>query len=180
DSLADLAAYVREYQLPFPLLKDADAAVADEFGAERTPEAFLLDAERRVRYRGRIDRLPHGVRRSGERQDLALALAELLDGRPVSCPVTRVAGCRIGRLPKGRRHGDVTYHGQVAQLLNQRCAACHHSGGIAPFALTDYRTVAGWSATVREVVRDGRMPPWFADPRFGHFRNDARLSDAEK
>jgi peroxiredoxin len=180
DSLADLATYAHDYQLPFPILKDPDAAVADAFRAERTPEAFLLDASRRVRYRGRIDRLAAGARQAGGRQDLALALDELLGGRPVSCPVTRVAGCRIGRLPQGRRHGDVTYSGQVARLLDRHCAACHHAGGIAPFPLTDYATVAGWSATLREVVRDGRMPPWFADPRFGHFRNDARLSDAEK
>src|SRR5262249_14117588 len=35
-------------------------------------------------------------------------------------------------------------------------------------------------ATIREVVDDGRMPPWSADPRFGKFVNDARLSDQEK
>jgi peroxiredoxin len=167
DSPADLAAFADERQLPFPILKDPDAAVADSFGAERTPEAFLLDVGRAVRYRGRIDRL-------------APALEEVLGGRPVSSPVTRVAGCRIGRQPKARRHGDVTYRGQVAGILDRRCGTCHHAGGIAPFALTGYDTVAAWSATVGEVVRDGRMPPWFADPRFGHFRNDARLSDAEK
>ena len=38
----------------------------------------------------------------------------------------------------------------------------------------------GWGATIREVVELGRMPPWFADPRYGHFANDARLSDQEK
>src|SRR5262249_7925111 len=38
----------------------------------------------------------------------------------------------------------------------------------------------GWAETIREVVQLGRMPPWFADPKFGHFKNDARLSDKEK
>ena len=33
---------------------------------------------------------------------------------------------------------------------------------------------------IREVVQEGRMPPWFADPKYGHFANDARLSDEEK
>ena len=55
DSLAGLAGYARTHKLPFPLLKDADHALADRLGAERTPEAFVLDQRRTVRYRGRID-----------------------------------------------------------------------------------------------------------------------------
>ena len=39
----------------FPLLKDPGNEVADDFGAQRTPEVFVLDADRKVRYRGRID-----------------------------------------------------------------------------------------------------------------------------
>src|SRR5262245_63108552 len=33
---------------------------------------------------------------------------------------------------------------------------------------------------IREVVADGRMPPWHADPKFGHFRNDRRLPEADR
>ncbi len=33
---------------------------------------------------------------------------------------------------------------------------------------------------IAEVVRERRMPPWHADPKFGHFRNDISLSDADK
>ena len=55
DSITELAAYARVHKLNFPLLKDPGNRVADLFGAERTPEVFVLDAARRVRYRGRID-----------------------------------------------------------------------------------------------------------------------------
>ena len=51
---------------------------------------------------------------------------------------------------------------------------------MAPFTLSSYDEVVGWAETIREVVQEGRMPPWFADPKFGHFTNDARLSDEEK
>jgi hypothetical protein len=51
---------------------------------------------------------------------------------------------------------------------------------VGPFALTDYEVVVGWAGMMREVVSDGRMPPWSANPEVGHFANDARLSDAEK
>src|SRR5262249_28730741 len=55
DSPADLARFVRLHQLPFPLLRDVGQVIADRFGARRSPEVFVLDGERRVRCRGRID-----------------------------------------------------------------------------------------------------------------------------
>ena len=64
--------------------------------------------------------------------------------------------------------------------MNRRCVECHRAGEIAPFALTSYDEVAGWADTIAEVVDDNRMPPWHANPEYGHFSNDRRLSDAEK
>ncbi len=182
DSLADVAAYVRTYQPPFRVLKDPDNAVADQMGAVRTPEAFVLDQHRVVRYWGRIDdQYGVGVRRPAPtRRDLAEALEELLAGKPVSCPVAAASGCRIGRAPREPTHGEVTYTNQVSRLLQRRCVECHRDGQVAPFPLTSYRDAAGWAAMIREVVAAGRMPPWFADPAHGRFRNDARLSDDEK
>src|SRR5262245_5458576 len=55
DSPARVAEHARKHGLPFPVLKDAVHEAADLFAARRTPEAFVLDAERKVRYRGRID-----------------------------------------------------------------------------------------------------------------------------
>ncbi len=36
-----------------------------------------------------------------------------------------------------------------------------------------------WAKAIREAVLTKKMPPWFADPRFGHFANDRRLSEAD-
>ncbi|MEM9657419.1 MAG: redoxin domain-containing protein, partial [Planctomycetota bacterium] len=55
DSLTEIAAYARRHGIEFPVLKDRGNRVADLLGAERTPEVFLLDRDRTVRYRGRID-----------------------------------------------------------------------------------------------------------------------------
>lgn len=182
DSLADMAAYARRHRLPFPILKDPDHAAADALGAERTPEAFVLDSGRTVRYWGRIDdQYGIGVHRAQpQKRDLADALEDLLAGRPVARPVVASVGCLIGRRLSVPPQGEVTYARHIRPLLEKRCIECHRPGEIAPFALTDSRDVVGWSAMIREVVSEGRMPPWFASPRFGHFRNDARLSPAEK
>lgn len=182
DSLTELGAYVQTHKLAFPVLKDAGNAVADQMGAVRTPEAFVLDQERTIRYWGRIDDqyLVGRQRPAATREDLKQAIEELLAGNSVSVAEAPAVGCRIGRVPKREPHGDVTYSNQIARVLQQRCVECHRPGEIAPFPLTSYEEVAGWGETIREVVEQKRMPPWFANPEHGKFANDARLTDAER
>src|SRR5207247_10195120 len=55
DSAARVAEHAKKHSLPFPVLKDEGNVVADQFGAQRTPEVFLLDGHGRICYRGRID-----------------------------------------------------------------------------------------------------------------------------
>jgi peroxiredoxin len=182
DSLADVAAYAKTHGIPFPILKDPEHTLADAVGAVRTPEVFVLDADRVVRYWGRIDdQYAVGVQRPRTaRRDLAEALADLLAGRPVARPAVPSAGCRIGRLPASPSKGTVTYSTEIIRIVERRCTQCHRPGAVAPFPLTEYRDVRAWSAMIREVVAEGRMPPWFADPAHGTFRNDARLTPDEK
>ena len=181
ESLTSLARYARENGLTFPLLRDVGNDVADRFGAKRTPEAFILDQGRAIRYRGRIDD-QYGVgiqRHTVASQDLIDALEELLAGQVVSRPVTTPVGCLINRgAPPGT--GTVTYTKNIAPILQQRCLECHRAGQIAPFPLTTYKDAAGWSAMIREVVDQGRMPPWSANPKHGKFANDPSLTPSEK
>jgi peroxiredoxin len=186
DSIAELAAFARVHGIEFPLLKDAGNEVADALGALRTPEVFVLDADRKIRYWGRIDD-QYGLgagsgyaRPKAQRRDLAIALDELLAGGAVSEPVTVAKGCIIGRVPKIDAHGEVTYSNQIARILQDRCVSCHREGEIAPFPLKEYDEVIGWAEMIREVIGEGRMPPWFANPEHGKFANDARLSDQQK
>ena len=185
DSLSRLAQFAREHDLPFPVLKDPGNAVADRFGAERTPEIFLLDQQCAVRYHGRVDdqNLVGRQRPHPTRDDLKLALEELLAGKPVSVPETEAVGCHIGRVPEPAAQDSapaVTYSREIARILQNRCVSCHREGEISPFPLTSYAEVQGWGETICEVVDEGRMPPWLADPRDGAFANDCRLSDEEK
>ena len=96
DSITELAAYARRQAIEFPLLKDLGNHVADQMGASRTPEVFVLDSQRVIRYRGRIDD-QYGVgyvRDRPQQNDLENALDQLLDGEPVSRPDTKAVGCR--------------------------------------------------------------------------------------
>jgi peroxiredoxin len=186
DSITEIGAFARNLGLTFPILKDRDNELADRLGAQRTPEVMVLDRDRVIRYWGRIDD-QYGFQTGAGyakprlmRSDLTEALNELLADQPVSQPITKADGCLIGRVKKPTPHGDVTYSNQIARILQNRCVECHRPGEVAPFSLTSYDEVVGWGEMIREVVTEERMPPWFANPAYGHFSNDARLTDAEK
>ena len=158
DAPSSLSRFAREHDVPFPLLKDVGNELADRLGVERTPEVFVLDAGRVVRYRGRVDdQFGFGVHRpSPTRRDLVAALDDLLAGRTVATPRTEPVGCRIGRVAKGRGDAAVTYSKQVARILRDRCVACHREGEIAPFSLATYQQAAGWASMIDEVVQGDR------------------------
>jgi peroxiredoxin len=182
DSITEIAAHARIHNVEFPVLKDLGNRVADQIGAQRTPEVFVLDQSRTVRYHGRIDD-QYGVgyiREGVEKNYLQDAIDDLLAGREVRTSSTKVVGCFIGRVKEPQLDSPVTYANQVARILQKHCVECHRDGEIAPFALTTYDEVVGWGDTMLEVISDRRMPPWHANPEFGHFRNERALSDEEK
>src|SRR5881628_3527197 len=72
-----------------------------------------------------------------------------------------------------------TFSRDVAPILYQRCVQCHRPNDIAPMSLLDYKSARPWAKSIRQAVLTGKMPPWFADPKYGHFANDARLSAQE-
>ena len=76
--------------------------------------------------------------------------------------------------------GPVTYATDVATILHRRCLPCHRRGQVAPFSLLTYDHARRWAASIAEVIADGRMPPWHADPRYGQFANDRSLSAHER
>jgi len=178
----DLARYARRHSLGFPVLLDADGAVADRLGAERSPEAFVLDKERKVRYRGRIDdQYGVGVKKPAPaRRELVDALEAVLAGRPVAVPVTAAPGCPIGRSRPAQREATRTYCKDVAPILQRRCQVCHRPDQVAPFALLTYQGAVRWAGAIREVIEDGRMPPWGASPKHVTFANDPSLTAGEK
>ncbi len=103
DSLSEIGDYVRSHELTFPVLKDNNNVVADQMGAVRTPEVFLLDKDHVVRYWGRIDD-QYGFKTGAgyvkpklRERFLADAITEVLAGKDVAKPVVEAHGCFIGR-----------------------------------------------------------------------------------
>ena len=72
-----------------------------------------------------------------------------------------------------------TFAREVAPIFQKNCQVCHRPGEIGPFSLLTYEQARPWAAAIKEAVKANKMPPWFADPRFGHFSNSTALTPSE-
>jgi hypothetical protein len=74
---------------------------------------------------------------------------------------------------------SVTFHKDVLPVLQRNCQSCHRPGQIGPFSMLTYKDARPWAKAMKQAVVSRAMPPWFADPRYGHFNNDRSLKQAE-
>jgi peroxiredoxin len=185
DDVEAIAKHAKTYQIPFPVLKDENFKLAEKFSVVRIPEVFVLDGQRFVRYRGRIDDqfTPIAKRERATSREMLDALDAVLAGQEVKLAATTPAGCLLGRTktPIEVKSGEaITYTKHIAPIVQKHCQSCHRPGEVGPFKMMNYKDAAAWADNIKEVITDGRMPPWHADPAVGHFSNDRRLTDAEK
>ncbi|HMF11401.1 MAG TPA: redoxin family protein [Gemmataceae bacterium] len=182
DSIIQVAAQAVRFEMEFPFVKDTDFSCAEALGVKRTPEVAVLDGERRLRYRGRIDdqhRLG-GSRAAPTQQPLKDALDAILAGKEVPTKETPVDGCPITRPEPKRPARAVTFAEHVAPIFRKHCQGCHRPGTAAPFSLVTYKDATAHANVVAEVVAEGRMPPWFAAPGHGDFVNKRGLTAEER
>jgi len=182
EDLAAVKRHAAEYRLSFPVLKDSRQELADRIGARVTPEAFVLDAARAVRYQGRIDDTyaSRTVRRADtQSRDLQEAIDAVLAGKPLAQKITRAFGCAIYRPEKGAATAAVTFHRDVEPIFQERCQSCHRPGQIGPFALMTYADAKNWAAEIKAFTSSRQMPPWKAEPGHGEFMDVRRLPDAQ-
>src|SRR5258705_10268249 len=76
-------------------------------------------------------------------------------------------------------HAAPTFNKDVAPIFYKHCVQCHRPKNIAPMSLLDYKSARPWAKSIRLAVTKRTMPPWFADPNYGHFSNDPRLTKDE-
>jgi len=180
DTVREMAACAVEHDMPFPFVKDFEGEAAKACGVDRTATAVVLTADRRLYFRGRVDQRYRfsGVSPRPGREDLREALVELLVGKECSVPETPVEGCAI-TWPKVYADKTLTYCRDIAPLIQRHCQDCHRPHGAAPFRLLTYDEVARRGEMIAEVVRQRRMPPWYASDKFGKFANHRGLSPDE-
>lgn len=166
DSPAAVAKQVAEFKIPFPVYTDPALDAAASFKADTVPQAFVLDRHSVLRYRGRIDDGYHArLKKSATVQshDLRDALDAVLAGKDVAKPATLAVGCPVGTKTPAAKPGStaaVTYHRDVARILQTNCQGCHRPGQVGPFPLMTYRHAVSWADDIKEYTHSRKMPPW--------------------
>lgn len=74
---------------------------------------------------------------------------------------------------------SVTFNKDVLPILEKNCQTCHRPGQIAPMSFLTYESTRPWAKAMKAAVALRKMPPWFADPNYGHFLNDRSLKQSE-
>ena len=182
DELREVAYRAIEVDAQFPFTKDFDGQVVRALGATRAAEVVVLDAEKKLRYRGRVDsqfRLS-GDRPDSGREDLKLAIDDVLAGRDVAVSQTPIDGCLISVAKNRAPAANVTFTEHVLPLFQKHCQDCHHEGFEAPFALLSYQDAVDHAPMIAEVVSEQRMPPWYASKRHGEFTNRRGMNAEER
>jgi mono/diheme cytochrome c family protein len=72
-----------------------------------------------------------------------------------------------------------TFNKDVLPVLQKNCQVCHRSGGVAPMSFATYESTRPYAKAIKAAVINKKMPPWFADPHVGEFRNAPKLTQAD-
>ncbi len=169
---------------PLPVLIDETQQIAKMLNVKRTADTICIDTKDWTTfYRGAIDdQLVEGAQKPAPSERYVEdALAQRLAGKTITHTSTAARGCLITFDPEdSATAAPVSYSKEIAPMLQNKCVGCHSPGNIGPFALSSYQKVKGHAEMIREVLAARRMPPWDADPRYGHFKNDRSISLEQK
>jgi hypothetical protein len=170
-----------EFDFPVPVLIDEVQLIADALDINITAEAIVLDPiTREILFRGPInDRLDYESQKGSIRNHyLKEALDHILEKETIESKRIFTKGCKVTRLSTINKYRELTYTEDIAPILESHCVRCHNENGIAPWSMTDYNTILGWSSMMKEVLISKRMPPWKADPYIGEFENSFAIEDS--
>lgn len=73
-----------------------------------------------------------------------------------------------------------TWSDDVATIFYEKCAKCHHTGGVGPFPLTTHAEVSPLATIIHDAVQQDEMPPWPPNNDYQQYVHDRSLTAAEK
>lgn len=145
------------WHMSFPVLADELKLVAEGLQISQAGEVLVFNPERlSLHYRG------------GAGQALQENLDAILNGKSATASGSGsgsdVKGCAITYDSATAPVPD--YSTEVAPIIVEHCSVCHREDGAGPFAFNGHYSLVGWSAMVREVIMNKRMPPMQVDPAY--------------
>ncbi|HEX5005898.1 MAG TPA: redoxin domain-containing protein [Hyphomonadaceae bacterium] len=185
DTRDKTAAEAKAQGFDIPVLVDELQLVGEQLGVQREGEVFVIDPQKghRIAYHGPLDdrfsKANPNVKAAAKDAYTAKAIDALLAGQAVATPRVDVKVGKTIAFPqraKANTFRSISYSDDIAPILEEKCVTCHQKGGIGPFAMDSYEVIKGFAPMIRESVMSERMPPYFADPHIGHFKNDQALT----
>jgi hypothetical protein len=176
DSRADLAKAVAAAGITAPVLHDRAQVVSRAYRAASALEAVAVSTSSwDTFYRGAVGDTCDFPGAPVEQAYLEQSLTQFLAGKPVliQSAAARGESLNLPALP------TPSYARDIAPILQAKCVTCHRTGDIGSWAMTSHEMVTNYTASIRDDVLTGRMPPWHADPVNGPFSNDQSLSTDE-
>lgn len=183
DSPAEIRKFAQEYSIGLPILVDRDGQLGERFKTKTVPEAFVLDADGKLVYRGRIDDKYREIGRKrpeATENTLEDAVAAIVAGEPVKAAETEAIGCFYETYaPLKDEAAEVTYARDVAPILFANCVQCHRDGEVGPFPLATYEDAAKRARQIARVCESRLMPPWKVAERHGEFEGQRTLTEKQ-
>ncbi len=141
------------WQMSFPVLADELKLVAEGLQISQAGEVLVVNPQRlSLFYRGGAD------------QALQETLGAVASGKSPAPSGSEVDGCAI--IYDSATAPVPDYSTEVAPIIVEHCSVCHREDGAGPFAFNGHYSLVGWSAMVREVIMNKRMPPMQVDPAY--------------
>lgn len=105
---------------------------------------------------------------------IKVAILQVVFATAVALPQTSATDANASRKP-----ALLTFNKDIAPIIFQSCAECHHPGGPAPFSLLSYQDVKKRAKQIALVTKSRYMPPWPPEPGYGEFVGERRLNDEQ-
>lgn len=188
DEIADIRQVIKKHQLKGPYVHDKRDKLNESLEIRTTAEVFVFDWQRKLVYRGAVDDqygIGYAKTKPGKNY-LKDALDSVLADKPIELAATTAPGCDIWIPSKTKPvESKLTYHADIARIVQNNCVDCHREKGLAPFSLETVDDIVSHAGMIRTVVENGTMPPWFAkeenkEKSKAKWGNDRSLTDNDQ
>ena len=168
DTRESVLAAMDTRKMDMPVLMDESQLVAESLQINATGEVLVIDpVHMDLLYRGAINnRLSSEVSSTSNRFYLQEVLSAIVENKPIiaDAPPARIEPLTLSRIEQSHKR-TISYVDDVVPILEERCVTCHRDSGVAPWSMSSYQMVRGWSAMMRETLLTRRMPPGQIDHR---------------
>ena len=162
DTRENVLIQTKKSGIEMPVLMDVSQLVAESLQISRTGEVLVINPRRmELLYRGAVNKELSAAAVSSENTAyLDEVLSAVLSDKPVRADAPPAKGKTLTMESLEASHNrDISFVDDVVPILQERCVSCHRENGVAPWAMSSYEMVRGWSAMMRETLLTRRMPP---------------------